>query len=191
MSELKLEVPGWLTSSQLAVLARLASEVPQNAALADIGAICGQASLCLMEHAPQGATLVAISAWDPPAKLEDRTPLRVKGGGRADCSLGAYQEHLAGHAVETINSSKPILSIQQKKADQLFDLIFLFEGFGEVPLEVQIDFWFAKLKPMGLLCGADFVVGFRENVRTLLRYATRKKVALGIEQNIWQMYHAV
>jgi len=191
MSELKLEVPGWLTASQLAVLARLASEVPKDGTLADVGACCGQASLCLMEAAPPGASLVAISAWDPPAKLEDRTPLRVKGGGRADCSLAAYQEHLAGHRVETIDSNRPILSIQQKKPEQLFDLIFLFEGFGEVPFEVQIDFWFSKLKPMGLLCGADFIVGFRENVRTLLRYATRKKAALGIEQNIWQMYHAV
>jgi hypothetical protein len=191
MSELKLQVPGWLASSQLAVLARLASEVPKGGALADVGAFCGQASLCLMEAAPAGTSLVAISAWTAAAKLEDRTPLRTKGGGRADCSLGAYQEHLAGHAVETIDSNKPILSIQQKNPDQLFDLIFLFEGFGEVPYEVQIDFWLSKLKPMGLLCGADFIVGFRENVRTLLRFATRKKVALGIEQNIWQMYHAV
>jgi len=191
MPEIKLEVPGWLTTSQLAVLARLGSEVPKNAVLLDVGAFCGQASICLLEAAPSGASLVAIGAWDPPPALADRTPLRGKRGARVDCSQAGYEEHLAGHRVETVNSNRPILSIQQHKPDQLYDLIFLFEGYNEVPFEVQIDFWFAKLKPMGLLCGADFVVGFRDTVRTLLRYGTRKKVSLGIEQNIWQLYNAV
>jgi hypothetical protein len=191
MSDTKVEVPGWLTAGQLSVLSRLASEVPPGGTMLEVGAFCGQASLALLEAAPRGTKLIAISAWDPPAKVEDRTPLRVRGGKRADQTAAQYREDLGDHQVETIDSNRPILSIQQKKPELLYDLIFLFEGFNEVPLEVQVDFWHSKLKPMGLLCGADFVVGFRENVRTILRYATRKKVALGIEQNIWQIYNAV
>ena len=191
MSDTKVDLPGWLGSSQLAVLSRLASEVPAGGTMLEIGAFCGQASAALLEAAPRGTKLIAISAWDPPGKVEDRPPLRGRGGRRAERSAAEYKEDLADYPVETIDSNRPILSIQQKKPEQLYDLIYLFEGFHEVPFEVQVDFWFSKLKPMGCLCGADFVVGFRENVRTLLRYATRKKIALGIEQNIWQVYNAV
>jgi hypothetical protein len=191
MSDTKVDVPGWLTAGQLSVLSRLASEVPPGATMLEIGAFCGQASMALLEAAPRGTKLIAISAWDPPAKVDDRTPLRARGGKRAERTASEFREELGDHPVETIDSNRPILSIQQKKPELLYDLIFLFEGFHEVPLEVQVDFWHSKLKPMGLLCGADFVVGFRENVRTILRYATRKKVALGIEQNIWQIYNAV
>lgn len=191
MSDTKVDLPGWLGASQLAVLSRLASEVPPDATMLEVGAFCGQASLALLEAAPRGTKLVAIGAWNPAGKVEDRPPLRVRGGRRAQPSAEEYKEDLGDYPIETIDSNRPILAIQQKKPEQLFDLIYLFEGFQEVPYEVQVDFWFSKLKPMGLLCGADFVVGFRENVRTILRYATRKKVALGIEQNIWQMYNAV
>jgi len=191
MSDTKLEIPGWLTTSQLSVLSRLASEVPSGGVMLDVGAFCGQASLALVEAAPADTRLIAIGAWETPGKVDDRTPLRSRRGGRVDCRLEDYRELLGDAAVETVDSNRPILTIQQKLPEQLYDLIFLFEGFHEVPFEVQIDFWFSKLKPMGLLCGADFVVGFRDNVRTLLRYATRKKVALGIEQNVWQIYNAV
>jgi len=191
MSDTKLELPGWLTASQLSVLSRLAGEIPLGGTVLDVGAFCGQASVTLMEAAPSGTKLLAIGAWDTPGKVDDRTPLRSRRGGRAQCSLEEFREILGSYPVETIDSNRPILAIQQSKPDQLYDLIFLFEGFHEVPFEVQVDFWFSKLKPMGLLCGADFVVGFRDNVRTLLRYATRKKVALGIEQNLWQIYNAV
>lgn len=191
MSDTKLEIPGWLTASQLSVLSRLASEVPAGGVMLDVGAFCGQASLALVEAAPAGTRLIAIGAWETPGKVDDRTPLRSRRGGRVDCRLEDYSEIMGDAAVETIDSNRPILTIQQKLPEQLYDLIFLFEGFHEVPFEVQIDFWFSKLKPMGLLCGADFVVGFRDNVRTLLRYATRKKAALGIEQNVWQIYNAV
>lgn len=191
MSDTKVDLPGWLGASQLAVLSRLASEVPPGGTILEVGAFGGQVSQVLLEAAPRGTKFVAISAWNPPAKVEDRTPLRVKGGRRAELSAEDYKADLGDHPVETIDSNRPILAIQQKKPELLYDLIFLFEGFNEVPFEVQVDFWHSKLKPMGLLCGADFVVGFRENVRTILRYATRKKVALGIEQNIWQIYNAV
>jgi hypothetical protein len=68
-------VDGWLTADQAAMLADAAVRCPPGGTIVEIGSFRGLSTIVLAEHAPEGATVVAI---DPHAG-NDRGPQELRG----------------------------------------------------------------------------------------------------------------
>lgn len=138
---------GWLTMFEAEFLAEQAST---RKIVVEMGCAYGKSTLAMADNMAPDAVLYAVDNWYGP--LEDGSMLEEERAGLYD----KFCSNLSGHI-----ASGKVVPIMCDHADILTavipepDMVFIDGDHSYESAKRDIDFWYSKIKPGGMLCGHD------------------------------------
>jgi hypothetical protein len=150
-------VEGWMHPDELAWLAAHAQRMPTGGAWLEVGSWKGRSLAAVTLAAPAAAIITAVDTWaGSPAERD-----------------GAHKEAAAGNTVwdqflatrDELRALRPDVAIWTYRDDSVavarscrdafFGVVFLDGDHTEAAVRADIEAWWPKVKPGGLLCGHD------------------------------------
>lgn len=140
----QLEIDGWFNEGDLKVLQKLAAFVPENGNVIEIGSHLGRSTVAWLDHIPETATMYAMDHW---GMMNHRN--EFKGIDR----YKVFIENTKGY-----KNLVPIKTFSPPKEDLgvMFDLVFIDGNHGYEFVKADIEYWSARIKSGGILCGHDY-----------------------------------
>jgi predicted O-methyltransferase YrrM len=192
-----LDIPGWMPETELKVIEALASAIPDGGAMVEVGSFCGRSSWCWARSAPD-VSVTCIDIWDtaehpyvPPALTG---PNAVSGNdfGRADDGRAAWGtlENFLRYTADCPN----IAPIRGRSPDDFLhwpedslDLVFL-DGVHHNPVfRADVEHWYRRVRPGGVLCGDDCADTHPDVRATLEEFCGWHGIGFTVASRIWML----
>lgn len=144
----RLDIPGQVNIHQLRAIELVASLAPRDGVIVEVGSLFGRSSWAWGASAPQ-ATVYCIDPWQGNqgvALMEAR--LGIKYG------VEQFIEH-----TKDLPNVKPMQGYSPqdfKNWDKPVDIYYEDAVHVNPILKANLDFWSAKVKPTGVICGDDY-----------------------------------
>jgi hypothetical protein len=160
-----LNIPGWMPESELKIIEQVARTIPRYGKMVEVGPFCGRSSWCWAKSADPTVTVFCLDIWNPaehpyhpPAAIGNRKTTNADFGvaDNLDQVVGTLEnfQHFTRDCpnIVPLRGASPY-GFQDWKVP--LHLVFL-DGVHHNPVFWDdLNFWFWKLKPGGLLCGDD------------------------------------
>lgn len=173
-----------MREEDLVVLSHLASQVPLNGTIVEIGSFLGRSSWALAKSAPT-ARVYCIDLWN----------FRPGDEYHSQEKMAAYHPGLKlsyDTFLKNIRDCPNIHPIQANSADVPWnlpiDLAFIDGDHFSPQVDLDLSLWSKRLTPQGILLGHDFnFLQFPDVVRAVLRTADELHLPLKLYKNsdIW------
>lgn len=184
-------VKGYLQHGDIEILSCFALKMPVNARIAEIGSFLGLSSL-LMARAMYGggnygARIYCIDTWEGSA--EHQSMALIRNGSFFE----TFQENISGSGL--MNYFTPIRKNSVLAArdfpDRSFDMIFIDGDHSYAGCLADLEAWYPKLKPEGILLGHDGEGEVRRAIDTFLKDRELACIFLGVPYYSNYMYRLV
>ena len=154
MIEKALAVDGWMSVSELAFLYAIASKMPEGARVVEVGSWKGRSTVAICEALTscKDVTMRAIDTWqgDPHIlELENARDLQEDGVYKTFCANTAAYGFLKAERMTSLEAAP---HFENGSLDWVF--IDAFHEYESVSADIQA--WYPKLKPGGLISGHDY-----------------------------------
>jgi len=142
-------IPGWMPEFDLQTLELLASRVPENGTIVEIGSYLGRSSWALAKSCHPSVKVFCIDVWSDQWEPKSHPPTD-------GYTLQKFLDNVKDCPnIETIQSgSTEVDWPEERKAD----LIFIDADHRSPQVDNDIEFWCKRVKPNGVLAGHDFDV---------------------------------
>lgn len=192
-----LSIPGWMPESELIIIEQLASTIPPQGEMVEVGSFCGRSSWCWARSVPEDVKVYCIDIWDPaahpftpPARIgAESEPPASDFGHVADIRLasGSLQNFL-NYTSDCPNIVPMRGASPGDFADwpqESLDLIFL-DGVHHNPgFREDLNFWYWRLKPGGTLCGHDCARTHPDVLWTVHDFCKDLQLRFLVQERIW------
>ena len=159
------EIPGWMHDADLLELEKIASTVPENGVVIELGAFVGRSTWMWSKSVPPSATVFVIDDWAwMPAEHEYTPDLPGYPLDRTKSPRALFDHYMKDcHNVVPIqgrSSETEIPDLLPRKAD----VIFFDAGHGEYEIRADMLHWlkYADEKTT-IMCGDDYWPGNYEH----------------------------
>ncbi|WP_374550487.1 class I SAM-dependent methyltransferase [Sphingobium yanoikuyae] len=159
-----LNIPGQVNELQLQAIEVVASLVPDNGCVVEVGSLFGLTSWAWAKSVPQSAKVYCIDPWEANAGIRN-----MEKAFGITYGIEQFKKHLSDcDNVVPIQAYSP-----QGVADWDIPVDLYYEDAVHTDpiLSANVDFWTAKLKPTGVVCGDDYRPRFRDVRRAAEKYA--------------------
>jgi predicted O-methyltransferase YrrM len=181
-------IPGWMTKSELEVIARVAAEAPKYGAIVEIGSFAGRSSVHWAANSEPSVKIFCIDPFD--AFVDEYSLAHIHGvaadvAGRPSGDLFVQHTSAWAHRLTPIAQTSP-----PPMWDRPADIIFVDGDHSAEGVTRDLEFWIDWLTPGGLLLGHDWDdARVREAVEA---FASARACAARPHPstNIWQLYAA-
>lgn len=176
-----LRVPGKTSLDELGFLGALAAQVPSGGKMVEIGAFYGRATR-VMALANPSAQVVAVDTF------QDVNWTRKYANFYRDIpvfGMAAFEKYTAN-----LSNVRAILGDSPNTVTdwpQNIDLYFEDAVHGNPKLRANIDFWSARVKPGGIVCGHDYSHRFLDVKREVDRLALAWNAQVCIVGTLWAL----
>ncbi|MFT4553013.1 MAG: putative O-methyltransferase YrrM [Chlamydiales bacterium] len=181
-----VDIPGFMSIPDLEVLEQLAQQVPAKGIIVEIGSFMGRSSWTLAKSCDSSVQVHCVDPW-PKYTLTDEDLE----------SMAGYTEGLKlefSTFKKNVQDCPNITAIEgcstevEWPEDKLIDLLFI-DGDHESPgVENDMECWFKRLKPEGILVGHDFnLASFPDVCRAVISKAEKENLAFKLFESsaIW------
>ena len=146
-------VPGWMHPKDLDVIKLIASQIPKNGVIVEVGSWLGQSTCAWAEHT--SAKIYAIDLWK-------WMPKEYKGsnGDKVDLLASPYSQFISN-----ISRYDNVTPLQRNSSGVswefgMVDLVFI-DAMHQAPfVDQDIRFWEQWVKSGGIICGDDYADTF-------------------------------
>ncbi len=176
-----LAVPGKMALDEMAFLAALARRVPKGGRIVEVGCFYGR-STNAMARANPGACITSIDTFED-VEWTRRYQRRFKDV--PVFSQSAFEHYTADLPnVEAIAGFSP--DVVQDWSEPV-DMYFEDAIHGNPGLKHNLDFWFDKVKPGGIVCGHDYAHRFCDIKSEIDGWAKLWGTQVRIVGSLWAM----
>lgn len=138
------DIPGYMPRQDLINIEAIASCVPENGSVVEVGSYFGKSSWAWAKSVPDSAKVYCIDPW--PASSLVR--------GIFDASIEDFKDYVRDCPnIIPIQGYSPYIPWPK---ENLVDVVFIDGNHKEPHVTHDIEFWVELLKPGGILCGHDF-----------------------------------
>ncbi|NNF80508.1 MAG: hypothetical protein HKN05_20995, partial [Rhizobiales bacterium] len=144
-----LEIPGQVSETQLKAIELVASLVPKDGTVVEVGSLFGRSSWAWAKSVDPFVSVNCIDPWvgnEGVRGLEQQ--LGIKYG------LEQFEEYTKD--CENLTALKGFSPIDFQGWDKDIDLYYEDAVHNDPVLSQNLDFWTSKLKPEGIVCGDDY-----------------------------------
>lgn len=192
-----LAIPGWMPEPELQILERLAGTVPEGGAMLEVGPFAGRSSWCWSKSVAPGVSITCVDIWDPaehpfhPPASVGIEPVKGDFGKLAeDAPPWGTQDMFAYQTRDCDN----ITAIRGRSPDDFLDwpensldLVFL-DGVHHNPVFAQdVQHWYRRVKPGGILCGDDCARTHPDVLWTIDDFCKALAIPFTVERRIWML----
>jgi hypothetical protein len=179
---LNRSIPGQMSDAELIRLIELASSVPKNGVIVEVGCLYGLSSWHIAQHCQPGVTLFCIDPWQRErwiVKAVER-PQRAPRFGR-----GAFEKYTA--------ECNNIVMIQGYSPDIVkgwhlpIDLYIEDAVHTNPELAKNIAFWSRLVKSGGVVCGHDYVLQWPDVMTQADALAIKFRSTLEVVETLWSV----
>lgn len=152
-----VDIPGFMSIRDLEVLEHLAGQVPKNGLIVEIGSFMGRSSWALAKSCDSSVQVNCVDPW--PKYTLSEEDLESMAGYKEGMKLefSTFQKNTKD--CPNITAIEGCSTEVEWPDDRLIDLLFI-DGDHESPgVENDLECWFKRLKPQGILAGHDFNLG--------------------------------
>lgn len=167
-------IPGWMNEIDLEYLELLASRVPPNGIIVEIGSFEGRSSWTLAKSCHPSVTVYCIDLWND-AFQKKYTPID------GDAVRGPMYEQF----LKNIKDCPNIIPIKGNSTDidwpkeRKADLIFIDGDHSSPQVDKDLNVWVERLTPKGALTGHDFnIKHFPDVCRAVIKLSKRLNLPL-------------
>ena len=192
-----LDIPGWMPEPELRILERLAQTIPPGGAMLEVGPFCGRSTWCWSKSVHPSVGIVCIDIWDttehpwsPPSSDGERAGSDFgTTGGRPQGNWGTYEnfQHYTRdcHNITALKGRSPD-EFDEWPMDSL-DLVFL-DGVHHNPVfKADVEHWYPRVKPGGILCGDDCARTHPDVLWTVDDFCKERAIPFTVERRIWML----
>lgn len=156
--DIETKIPGWSSKNELSLLASLASRVPENGTIVELGSFAGRTAHVMAKNAPK-ATLYAIDLWEnfSFSAVPAYSLAFMEGDYENFDSHDFYNYFLRN--IQSLQNIVPIRGYSQKVAlpfDKPVNLIFIDADHDEEPLLEDMKVWWPRMARNGMMVGHDY-----------------------------------
>ena len=150
-------VPGWFTLEDMHVARTLCMKLPKNANVVEIGTFCGRSAATWAKELPD-ATIYTIDIdlqWDAMEYLNEHHyhgDLKYYKGSPFE-TLHWVMGHYP-NIISVISNSTNVKMLNN------IDLIFIDGGHEYDAVKADLQHWYPRLAPNGIICGHDYLIEF-------------------------------
>src|SRR5690349_13242959 len=148
------DIPGWMTKCELTVLEALASCIPSEGILVEVGSYLGRSAWTFAQSVHPSVKVYCIDPW--PDNLFPKFKENVK-----TCPN-----------IITIQDLSPRMAWDKNVRP---DLVFIDGNHSYPHVDEDIKFWSQQLKKNGILCGHDFHYTWPDVCRAVIKHGALLK----------------
>lgn len=154
MIEKALSVEGWMTESELAFPYAIGSKMPEGAQVVEVGSWRGRSTVAICEalQKKSGASLVAVDTFEGDPHIEQ---LEASKDLQQDGVYKAFCANTAAYPFRSIMRTTSLEAVNRFQ-DGTLDWVFINAFHEYSAVLADIEAWYPKLKPGGLLSGHDY-----------------------------------
>ena len=192
-----LDIPGWMPEPELRILERLAQTIPPGGKMLEVGPFCGRSSWCWAKTAPS-AEVICIDIWDP-VEHPYSPPTKADADAVADEDFGKMERERGNWGTlenfqDYTRDCPNITAIRGRSPEDFgdwpldsLDLVFL-DGLHHNPgFKADVEHWFLRVKPGGILCGDDCARTHPDVLWTIDDFCKAWNIPFGVERRIWML----
>lgn len=193
-----LDIPGWMPEPELKILERLARTIPADGLMLEVGPFCGRSSWCWAKSVHPSVDVVCIDIWDP-VEHPFSPPSKLEAGAVADDDFGKTDRPQGNWGTREnfdfyTRDCPNITAIQGHSPDDFgawpldtLDLVFL-DGIHHNPVfKADVEHWYPRLKPGGILCGDDCARTHPDVIWTVDDFCKERGIPFTVERRIWML----
>lgn len=174
-------IPGQLQEEEMQAIEALATLVPAEGTIVEVGSLLGKSSWIWAKSAPPNVKVCCIDPWELAGK-----------GGNFAVLAGAHNQSFSMKQFTTNVSDCPNIVAMQGFSPRDFsnwsepvDLYFEDSVHTDPIFTENLNFWASRLKPEGILCGHDYHDKFPDVKRGAERLASSFGRSLRIIKTLW------
>lgn len=154
MIDKALTIDGWMTETELAFLYSMASAVPDQAKVVEVGSWKGRSTnaICSALAKKQGAELFAVDTWEGDSQI--CADYDVKDALEQDLIYKEFCENMAGYDFLKVVRADSVKAAEQFE-DNSIDWIFIDGDHSYDAVCNDVKAWFPKIKDGGVIAGHD------------------------------------
>ncbi len=193
-----LKIPGWMPESELKTLEQLALTVPPYGTMIEVGSFCGRSSWCWAKSVHPTVKVKCLDIWDPsqhpfhpPAVIGESEEFHQDFGvanslDEVTGSLENFKQYTTDCPnIEAFQGASPYDF--KSWPEQSANLIFL-DGVHHNPTFCDdLNFWFWRLIPGGILCGDDFARTHPDVIWTVQDFSKQYGLTFMVQGRIWTL----
>lgn len=162
----RTDIPGQVSSAQLRAIEAVASLVPENGCVVEVGSLFGRSSWAWAKSVKPGVTVHCIDPWEGNEGV--RAMERSHG-----IRYGLEQFRAYTADCPNIRALQAYSPDGVQDWDRLVDLYYEDAVHTDPLLSANIDFWMSKLTANGIVCGDDYRPRFPDVRAAAERVAVR------------------
>ena len=179
-----LDIPGQVSEAELRSIEAVASLVPPNGLVVEVGSLFGRSSWAWAKSIDQTAEVVCIDPW---AKNAGIRPMEEQLG--IKYNLETFKKYTNDcNNIRTIQGYSPANFLDwNEQIDAYYD-----DAVHNDPIfSENLEFWSGHLKPSGILCGDDFRPRFPDIINGAERFASSMGRELIVVDFFWCLLPAI
>lgn len=175
-----IDIPGQVSEEELKFIEKLASAVPTNGKIVELGSLFGRSSYAWSKSVDSNATVYCIDPWKREnwiAELEDRF--------NTEFGIEAFHRNTA--------TCKNIVALPGYSPNDFtdwnipIDLYFDDSVHTNPVFRQNLDFWINHVKPGGVMCGHDYNSEFPDVVNEVNDLARRVGTQIQVVGALWSI----
>jgi hypothetical protein len=189
-----LSIPGWMPEAELQIIERVAATIPRDGVMVEVGPFLGRSSWCWAKSVDPSVKVYCLDIWD--IAVHPYSPPSLIGGtqGGGDYGVAARIEDTYGTLenfkrctsdcpnIEPIQGASPRSFLNWQRS---LDLVFLDGVHHNPPFWDDLNFWFWKIKPGGILCGDDCARSHPDVLWGIHDFAKNHNLTFMVQGRLW------
>ncbi len=191
--EWEFKYPALMDRLDMQVLAKLASQLPDNSKVVEIGSRVGGSAKIILDHAPKTISMTCIDEeWKPDYPLASN-PLKHHSMFHLidlfpkildhESTYSYIKEALRDHDNVTLLPASSPYDLQNW--NQMVDFVFEDSSHLNPQLNDNLRFWWDKLNYGGIMVGHDYTELWPDVISEVNLLATREGCELHVEGWVW------
>lgn len=187
MFETNLSIPGLMSQAELEKLSELASNVPENGIIVEVGSLYGLSAWHLARHSKESVTVFCIDPWVRTKRIVDEVEIpRDFPEFSQELFVGYTQEF--SHKIRMIQGYSPD---DVSDWDQPIDMFFEDASHKSTDdISRDCDFWSNLVRNGGIVSGHDYAPRYPDVIEISNKLANRYQATLQTTETLWYFTRA-